>query len=654
MKVNSIINHFDFLGHKQTFSIGSYSTYQTLFGSFCSFILSIIIFTYSLFLCKKVFIHKEPNIILTTYFDGKIPTIEFNQDTITMTVALQDTNYSYYINEQVYTVEVYSVTKKIIDSHGAIETIEEKLPLVKCRDILEFHIIPDYFLSLDLENLYCLNLNKTIQLEGEYGQKSWKYIQYRYKRCINSTLNNNSCLSSKEIDNKLRGGYLGLFIPHSSVVPADYDTPIKVYGKNLFSSFSGDYFNDIFMYLKTIEVDTDIGVLLKSFKKEKKICFSSLRSNTDVREGDMFLSFSIFMSQERDVYERSYIKLLGMVADIGGIIEVCMFLGEITVFFYRTILYHEYITSFFHETKIHIKKARTNYRINIGNLTNFKDISHNLNESNNNTYHYNHTNINISDYNCSLNCLNIDKNSSIHHSNNSSNRIIKNSVIHKPLYFNTNTLQSKNEFTQCHPTINNYLSNPNHICSVFDSSKFKAQKTLISLSKRVNFNSPKGSANEKEKDTVCQISQGSSKTQEINENKKIQLWMFLGPCLFNSKIKGIIKEIKKKYKRINLLFDILHYLKIQNDILVIKRIAIKENYERSLFKNYIFEMPTEEEESIFTSALNYKKRKLIKNSLKDKDNKNTECSGNDFINSKIQTDGVLRSDKRVITINTDK
>jgi hypothetical protein len=88
--------------------------------------------------------------------------------------------------------------------------------------------------------------------------------------------------------------------------------------------------------------------------------------------------------------------------------------------------------------------------------------------------------------------------------------------------------------------------------------------------------------------------------------------------------------------------------------LIIKRIAIKENYDHSLFKNYIFEMPTEEEESIFTSALNYKKRKHIKNSLKDKDNKNPECSENDFINSKIQTDGVLRSDKRVITINTDK
>jgi hypothetical protein len=75
--------------------------------------------------------------------------------------------------------------------------------------------------------------------------------------------------------------------------------------------------------------------------------------------------------------------------------------------------------------------------------------------------------------------------------------------------------------------------------------------------------------------------------------------------------------------------------------LVIKRIAIKENYDHRLFKNYIFEMPTEEEESIFTSALNYKKRKFIKNSLKDKDNKNTESSGNNFINSKIQIDGVF-------------
>ena len=228
MGLKSLILKCDFLGYKQSFSIGAENTFQTLCGFICSFIISIILTIFGYTLLTKVLKHKNPNIIITTYFDEEIPSVEFDQNTIIMTMALQNPDYSYYINEKIYYIDTFLVTKETVDSNGTIKTSEEQLPISKCSEVEGFKYIPDYFLSLDLHNLYCLNLEKPITLEGEYGRKIFRYLQYRYKRCVNSTLNSNYCSSNPEIDEKLSGGYLGLFISQFSIVPNNYDKPISV------------------------------------------------------------------------------------------------------------------------------------------------------------------------------------------------------------------------------------------------------------------------------------------------------------------------------------------------------------------------------------------------------------------------------------------
>jgi hypothetical protein len=262
MKLFSFLIHCDFLGYKPTFSIGSKSTFQTFFGFLCSLIISGVISYFALTFLFDVITHQNPNIIVTTYFDENPSQVNFDQHSFILTLALQNPDYSYYLNESIYKLTTFAISKEIIDSNGTIETTEEEIPLTKCSDISEFELIPDYFMTLDLDNLYCLHANNPIILEGEYGKNTWKFIQFRFSKCINSTLNNYSCSAKEEIESRLSGGYLGLFMSHYTVVPNNYKEPIKLIGKNIFGSFSGKYYSDFFMYLKTLEVNTDKGLLL--------------------------------------------------------------------------------------------------------------------------------------------------------------------------------------------------------------------------------------------------------------------------------------------------------------------------------------------------------------------------------------------------------
>lgn len=607
MKITSLIINFDFLGFKQGFSIGSRRSFQTYLGACCSFIVTIIITYFAYSFSKKVLERKNPNIIVTTYIDEHSSQVNFDQHSFILTLALQNPDYSYYLNESIYKLTTFAISKEIIDSDGTIQTTEEEIPLIKCSDISEFELIPDYFMTLDLDNLYCLHANNPIILEGEYGKNIWKFIQFRFSKCINSTLNNYSCSTKEEIETRLSGGYLGLFMSHYTVVPNNYKEPIKLIGKNIFGSFSGKYYSDFFMYLKTLQVNTDKGLFTESLITEKKVCYSSHNSANDQREvSDNFLSLTIQMTQEREVYDRSYKKIQGVAAEIGGIMKVCLFSGEIIVYFFRRILYQDYITSFFYETKEN-KKFRSLISNNNNNIQHLLGKTHR--ETNQNTILIpvpSHFNINSkpernSDMNYS-NYVNLDKDS-IANDINALNRLsnikrarpgssLINNYIKKTkthVHSTTSNIFRQNTYSNFKPRINQSNS------IVFDTLKPHQQ---TSISKHVNI------------ENSLQISSYPTKLVEVTKpQKEMHLWMMFGPCLFNKSIKTYMQEVNRKYNQINFLFDVLHYLKIQNDCKLLKKLSIKGgNYLYNYFKTYNFILPTQEEVNLFKESLITHKR----------------------------------------------
>ena len=338
---------FDFLGKTQNFTIAKKNTYQTYIGSFLSLTIVIILVYFVLYFGLVIINKEKPNLITTVYNIDDPPYTPINETSFVMTIALENPDYSVYIDDSIYTLNVFFMSNFKYEN-GTQKTIRKKIDVIKCSEY-KFKVLYDYFEHQDLDNLYCLNTTEQLFIKGEYGKEEWTFINYEFSRCVNTSENNNKCKSAQEIDDKLTGGFLGIFMTDLSIIPSDYKNPSNIYGKNLFSSFQKDFLTDVWFYMKTIEVNTDSGLLIQKMNKETYLAYDSHFTTSDYRKDEVFLNLHFRLSQTTEIYDRTYDKLQAIAAELGGIMKFCLVCGEMIVYFFREVLYRDYILTFFFE-----------------------------------------------------------------------------------------------------------------------------------------------------------------------------------------------------------------------------------------------------------------------------------------------------------------
>ena len=194
----------DIFGSKAHFTINGRKTYQTVFGALMTIISYIIIFIFFLIFSKEIIYHRKPNIITSGLIDTSPIHFMFSNESI-WTFSLQFSNFSSFIDETVYNVDAYIAISNVFEDGRVIEN-RKYLNLIKCSNY-SFSSIPDYFNGLNINNLYCANLTG-VTLRGDFMQDKWTTIKFEFKKCVNSTNNNNSCKSPDEITEILNGGYI--------------------------------------------------------------------------------------------------------------------------------------------------------------------------------------------------------------------------------------------------------------------------------------------------------------------------------------------------------------------------------------------------------------------------------------------------------------
>ena len=86
--------------------------------------------------------------------------------------------------------------------------------------------------------MYCVNLTEiTLRRVVMEDKMSKKINNFQFKKCVNSTSNNNSC-KSPYISEILNGEYMGIFTIDYQINPNNYKQPLQIYGKNIFINIS--------------------------------------------------------------------------------------------------------------------------------------------------------------------------------------------------------------------------------------------------------------------------------------------------------------------------------------------------------------------------------------------------------------------------------
>ena len=618
-----ILLDIDFFGIKPKFNINNKYSYGTYYGAIVSIFICILLSIIFFMQFFKIILHSEPTLITTIYNDEDPKKLNITPNNFILTFSLQDINYNNYINESIYFVSA-SLANVNLYPNGTNHLVEKNLSLIKCSDY-NFSLIPDYFKNLPLNNLYCIN-ESLISIQGQFKKNIWSYINLRFYICNKTEDNLNKCASENEIKSRLNGGYIGIFMTDFNVIPTNFSNPSNIFGTNVYNSFSIKNHVDYWMYLKPIEVITDNGYFMENKKKDD--FFGLDYSKSDIYyldDNSNFLTIIIRVSPRRDVYERSYLKIQGAAATIGGMINLSIFIGELITYFFNLTLYKHFFLQFFNTeeklfkyqpNKVKIRKLKS-HRIN-------SNIRPKLNTNNNNSI--NKRRIKVKSENNLNNVISLkkdNKNLNTEKTNLNNNKDNNNSLIKNDSKQNLNIILY-NDYLNENNYINNddnniekkqikykvhYSNNLLKIKNLKNMYNFRTRASIFNINnqnlnkikndnKTLILNSSNNNLIENEIDNNKNnnnIEENSIFSSEVKfpiinfRQKRLKKYVFCTKIFCRRRCCLKVSDIHKNFSKLNFLFDLIHFLKTKNEINLIKNEIYNHEQKRALNTMYTFD-----------------------------------------------------------------
>ena len=314
-------------------TIGFYYDNQEKIGSYFGLFLTIIYICTSLILLFYEFIkiiqRAEFNVYDSTIYPLETPYIEIDINQFYFAFALEDpiTN-NRFIDERIYTAQIAFIDKQKINDK--FETVNKKsLDFEKCNLENFGKEYQHLFMKDELSNSYCLkNFNYTLPFGGTYKHERFKYIRIRIFPCVNSTKNNFTCRSQKDIDYYMSSGYFSIVLKDFGLNPSNYSHPVIPILQDIFTTIDRRIHKNLILNLGVTEIHTDTGIINKKISIKKYLQFRKEIENFTFREqNDYYAGKSVILVQLRlddiiFIQKRSYDKMSQLLSKIGGYMQI--------------------------------------------------------------------------------------------------------------------------------------------------------------------------------------------------------------------------------------------------------------------------------------------------------------------------------------------
>ena len=651
------LKQIDIFGIPPLFTIRGRPTFQTHIGSIITIICVTTILIYLIYLLTQMLCHKNPTFYSSIHYEEIPPEVKLSNNNFSFAFSLENFDYKNFIDNNVYNIKAFQ-TKLILQNDGSYKYQNTNLNIEKCNKIT----ISYNYDKLPYDNLFCIN--DDIYLQGDYKTPIWNYVTFNFYKCENSTENNFSCKSENEINNLIKGGFIGMYISDYSFQPNNFDKPFKIFIKNLHRPFSIKYYKDIILYFKMVEIETDIGYF---FEEKKKIVIPGFDyiqddSKYEYENPNNFLSLNIKFSLKKEIHKRSYLKLQNIFSNVGGTMKLILLFGEYSVYFIRITLYKNYILEFFNldESEIKLNEVRKIYKLNnkqknktMSRILNFKKYNPNYQNSSinninnegiklryNQNFLLNQTNLkNNNDKTIISSKTQKNLNENSENNNNNIKRLNSTKSAFDRIYIDNNKKEyeikinevsniedekskikelNQDSFSKKQPSKEKYLSYQNYIQNNFFKDKALSKDSKYQVPTVVYFRNyfiTKPKFNKPNRLTPSsKVKKVNSKTNNIIIPKyKLRIIKVPGFCSdFVCKKNSIrtIQQVHQNYKEIQFLLDIVHYLKSENEMNIIEKYLFTKEQRRILSHTYSFQADFALEKRGYDYMIKHKKNKL--------------------------------------------
>ena len=283
----------------------------------------------------------------TYSYTGEPPNIKLTPDKFYGGFALGNPlTLETFVDNTIYTVSVIFMDGQKIN--GQWNFIPTPLKLETCSLERFGENYRDIFKTKSMEKMHCVPfLNHT--LRGHLTYDFYSYYLVRFTPCINSTLNNFHCKPLSTIRKYLTQTFVTFKMEDIDLTPQDYHNPVVLRGKEVSATVGKNLFQDVHSFFQVVNIETDLDWFgfdeMEDIKTETFLKYDELIAMSNIIEEDIyqtgakFCDATIKLAENVRTQRRVYVKLITILGDIGGLMEVLFTLFRVISSFSIDILY---------------------------------------------------------------------------------------------------------------------------------------------------------------------------------------------------------------------------------------------------------------------------------------------------------------------------
>ncbi|KAL4507263.1 hypothetical protein ABPG72_002056 [Tetrahymena utriculariae] len=188
------------------------------------------------------------------------------------------------------------------------------------------------FESIDYQNLYCIDPDEEIVIEGDNGKLSFSYAVITVSQCVSG------CKSNDTLDHYLKNGFFSMYYTDITVDPIIQDNPFVHFNRDLFWTTSSKSPQVSSMYFRNNYVESDFGWISSDIQTVRYPQYST-QDIRPTQSSDYFFQIVLrFEKSKENKYQRKYQRLCYVASYIGGFCNtlitfgfiLCSYLSEIS------------------------------------------------------------------------------------------------------------------------------------------------------------------------------------------------------------------------------------------------------------------------------------------------------------------------------------
>ena len=302
---------------------------STLFGRILTILFLMI---YLLFFVYKV-IRMLLKIDVTFYefqaYTGEVPSIKLSNENFYGGFALANADTLLpFIDPTIYNIQAFYRSGKRVN--GIWNWSIKQVPLEICQLEKFSPKYQDLFKDKPLSSMYCPK-EIDFTLEGHTTYDTYSLFYIGFYPCVN-TSTFKICKPSAEIDRYLKKTYVSFKMQDIELTPQVFDEPTILRGKEVSSPAWKNLYQNINSYFKIVSIETDNDVLgfealsdikiKKYLKYDSAIILSHINDETDYQYGQPLCDVTVQLAEQTLTIKRTYTKLVEVLGDVGGLMEV--------------------------------------------------------------------------------------------------------------------------------------------------------------------------------------------------------------------------------------------------------------------------------------------------------------------------------------------